>query len=72
MKSLKVKERIRSLVAKDSSEGEANACQIWKGYGELGQAPHGWYVKKFNKSANWIGSSWKEIMEIRQSDGGAG
>ena len=58
-----VKDRIRQLVIESSDEGQANACEIWKGYGDLGQAPYGWWLKPFNEQARSIGQSWDEVKE---------
>lgn len=59
-----VKEKIRKLIADtNGGQGYANACQIWKGYGEMGQEPYGWWLKPFGENAYWIGASWEEIKE---------
>ena len=59
-----VKGKIRRLIAKREGKGRANAYRIWKGYGPMGQHPHGWWIEPFGKNARWIGSSWKEIKKL--------
>lgn len=60
-----VKEKIRELVEDSKGHGYANACQLWKGLGEMGQGPYGWWLKPFNQTARWIGSRWEEIKEMK-------
>lgn len=59
-----VKQKIRKLIADTWGQGYANACEIWRGHGDLGQEPYGWWLKPFGENARWIGSSWKEIKEL--------
>jgi len=60
---MKVEECIKNLIADTSAGGKgyANACQLWRGFGDMGQRPYGWWLKPFGETARFIGRSWKEI-----------
>jgi hypothetical protein len=60
---MNAKQKILKKVSEVKDEGYANACQLWKGHGEMGQAPHGWWLKPFNENARFIGSTVKEAVE---------
>ncbi len=59
-----VKRQIRKLIADNSNTGDANAHQIWKGYGDMGRFPYGWWIKPFGGNGRWIGENWNEIQEL--------
>ena len=59
-----VKENIRKMIAKQYNEADANACEIWKGWGEMGQAPYGWWVQPFGRTAYFVGSLLAEAQEF--------
>ncbi|KKK65021.1 hypothetical protein LCGC14_2978330 [marine sediment metagenome] len=59
-----VKEKIRKLAADTNDQGYANACQIWKGHGDSGQEPYGWWLRPFNENERWIGSNLEEVKKL--------
>lgn len=57
------KQQILKKVSEVKDEGYANACQLWKGHGEMGQKPFGWWLKPFNENARFLGGNTKEAIE---------
>ena len=57
------KEKIRNALKNIMSDGDANACQIWKGY-DNGTGRTGWHVQKFGKTATYYGASVSEAVEM--------
>jgi hypothetical protein len=56
--------KIRKALKSIMSEGEANACRIYKGYGAQGE---GWYVEPFGSHGQNYGTPVTEALEtIRQ------
>lgn len=43
------------------SDGEANACRVWKGY-DVGTGETGWHYEKFGKTATFIGANVIEAL----------
>lgn len=43
------------------SDGEANACRIWKGY-DVGTGETGWHYQRFCQTAAFIGSNLAEAL----------
>lgn len=58
---MKAKEVIREALKKIMDEGEANACQIWKGYGETNR--NGWHIARFGKTPTYFGKSVEEVID---------
>jgi len=54
-------QKIKEFIASTNGIGYANAAQIWRGYGDNGQRPYGYWLKPFGEVARWIGSSLNEI-----------
>ena len=61
---MNTKEKIRKVIARQYDDGDANACQIWKGWGEMGQGPWGWWVRPFGRVGYFVGSSLEEAREF--------
>ena len=60
---MNAEQKILSKVAEAKDEGYANACELWKGYGDMGQRPNGWWLKPFGENARHLGSSVDEVTE---------
>lgn len=61
---MNAKEMIReALKKKTMTEGEANACEIWKGY-EPCTGRTGWHVKRFGETATYYGRSVEEVISM--------
>lgn len=60
---MNAKETIRKALKSIMSDGEANACQIWKGYGS-NTGRYGWHVQKFGETAMYYGTSAAEAVEM--------
>ena len=65
---MKTKNKIRAIIASDYDEGYANACHIWRGYGEMGQRPFGWWMRPFGENARYMGMGMKEVQEAFEAD----
>ena len=71
---MSVKSKIRAALKNIMGEGEANACDIRKGYHYDGsQESNGWYYKPFNRQPVSLGRSENEALEaidqIKESRG---
>lgn len=71
---MSVKSKIREALKSIMSEGEANACDIRKGYHYNGQTEvSGWYYRPFNRQPVTLGRSESEALEaidqIKESRG---
>ena len=61
---MSVKSKIREALKGIMSEGEANACDIRKGYHYNGSTEQsGWYYKPFNRQPVSLGSNEVEALE---------
>ena len=58
-----VKSDIRQALKQIMTEGEANACDIWKGY-DVGTNEDGWHYVPFGRTATYLGKSKAEAMEF--------
>lgn len=54
--------QIRDALRKIMTDGEANACRIWKGY-DVGTGETGWHVQKFGQNATWYGDNLASVLE---------
>jgi len=59
---MNAKETIRESLKKIMSDGNANACAIWKGY-DNGTGRTGWHVMQFGETATYYGKSVGEVIE---------
>lgn len=59
-----MKEKIRKHEAARRGAGYANACEIWKGWGEMGQSPFGWWVRPIGRTAHFVGSNASKVEEF--------
>lgn len=59
---MNAKETIRKALKNLMSDGEANACEIWKGY-DMGTGMTGWHYKRFGQTATFIGSNLSDALE---------
>ena len=59
---MNAKETIRQALKQIMSDGEANACSIWKGY-DNGTGRTGWHVVKFGETATYYGATVAEAVE---------
>ncbi len=66
-KNLSAKERVMFILAMKYSFEYATACQIWKGYSDMGHKPYGWYIKPFGENAYYAGRSVNEVREYYDS-----
>jgi hypothetical protein len=57
-----MRKAIRESLKKIMSDGEANACSIWKGY-DNGTGRTGWHIVKFGETATYYGKSVEEVIE---------
>lgn len=57
------KSKIKQELKKHMSDGEANACQIFRGY-DNGTGLTGWHFKRFGQNATFVGSNAAEIKEF--------
>ena len=61
---MSVASKIRKALKGIMSEGEANACDVRKGYHYNGSAEqNGWYYKPFNRQPVSLGSNEVEALE---------
>ena len=58
-----VKSEIRQALKRIMTEGEANACAIWKGY-DIGTNRNGWHYVPFGQTATYLGKNKAEAMEF--------
>ena len=56
------KTRIRKALKQIMSEGEANACTIFRGY-EASTGLSGWHYIRFGGTATFIGANLAEALE---------
>ena len=54
-------EQIHQALKSIMSDGEANACRIWKGY-DMGTGESGWHYQRFGQTATFIGSNVAEAL----------
>ena len=54
-------EQIHQALKSIMSEGEANACRIWKGY-DIGTGETGWHYQRFGQTATFIGDNLAEAL----------
>lgn len=59
---MNAKETIRQALKKIMSDGEANACQIWKGYSPS-TGLTGWHYIPFGSTAVFLGANAQEALE---------
>ena len=59
---MNAKARIQEALKRIMSEGEANACQIWKGY-DAGTWQTGWHYEPFGRTATCLGNSVTEALQ---------
>ncbi len=52
---------IREALKKIMSDGEANACRIWKGY-DVGTGLTGWHIAEFGHGANYYGKNLADAL----------
>ena len=62
MNAMNAQERIRKALKSLMSDGEANACQVFKGY-NMGTGKTGWHFARFGQSATFIGNNLVEALE---------
>ena len=55
------KAKIRSALKQIMSDGEANACTIWKGW-DVGTGLAGWHYQRFNQTATYIGNNLDQAL----------
>ena len=56
-------ETIRNLLKQFMSDGEANACRIWKGW-DVGTQLSGWHYQRFGETATFMGSNISECEQF--------
>jgi hypothetical protein len=54
-------EEIQQALKGIMSDGEANACRIWKGY-DVGTGETGWHYQRFGQTATYIGVNVAEAL----------
>jgi hypothetical protein len=56
--------RIRKALTGIMSDGEANACRIYKGWAYDGSVQrYGWHFERFGSTPTWLGDSVTEAIE---------
>jgi len=55
-------ERIKNALGTVMSEGEANACEVWRGWDPAGQG-YGWWYKPFGEIAQPLGVTIAEAID---------
>lgn len=59
---MNAKQKIREALKTIMSDGEANACQIWKAY-SMTTGETGWHFVRFGQTATFIGNSLEEALQ---------
>jgi len=61
---MNAKQRIQEALKSIMSEGEANACRVFKGYAYSGATENtGWHYQPFNGQPVHLGTSLDEALE---------
>jgi hypothetical protein len=60
---MNAKTKIRMALRDIMSDGEANACEIWKGY-DMGTGLTGWHYKRFGHTATFAGDNLREALDF--------
>lgn len=58
---MNAEQTIREALKGIMSEGEANACRIWKGY-DVGTGLTGWHIAEFGHGANYYGKNLSDTL----------
>ena len=65
---MSAKEQIRKMLKEIMPDGDANACQIWKGY-SASTLENGWHYQQFGRSeAHYMGKSLDEARQYVEDD----
>lgn len=64
---MSAKEKIRRALKAIMDDGEANACQVFRGY-SMTTACTGWHFARFGQSATFIGDNVAEALEWIESE----
>lgn len=59
---MKAQQQIKEALKKIMSEGEANACQVFKGY-DVGTGLTGWHFIRFGSTATYLGDNLPDALE---------
>lgn len=59
---MNAKQTIQEALKTIMSDGEANACEIWKSFNN-GTGLTGWHYRRFGQTATFIGSNLTEAIE---------
>ena len=59
---MKTQDQIRKALKSLMSDGEANACQIFRGY-SMTTGETGWHFARFGQTATFIGNSLREALQ---------
>lgn len=63
LSDLDAREKVRVLLTRVMDKGDVNACRVWRGFGDLGERPYGWWVARFGEPATYWGKSAAEVEE---------
>ena len=65
---MNAKQQIREMLKEMMPEGEANACEIFKGFA-VDTGENGWHYKHFGRSEHhYMGKSLREAKEFVEED----
>jgi len=69
---MNARQRIQEALKGIMSEGEANACRIYKGSAYDGAVQrYGWYFERFNAQPTYLGNSLEDALAMIEQIGEA-